>query len=260
MFPLRGLFFLLSPLLLITLALTSCSGQTPFPLEDPNPETNTEEVANSGTPCQADTECEFLEICFKSFCQTRTPSCGSNSECPPGSHCSGDLCLEEGVCYFHYQCPNNMKCDRFRCVSDRCQEDSDCGEGESCDVVYGVCREPRCQSDQDCSVENCCYTLTGFCVPSMVCDRYENGIPENCDPQPESCDRLDNDCDGSIDEDFSQLGSNCSVGTGVCLRIGHYVCNLSQDEVICNGEPGSGSTEVCDGVDNDCDGSVDEGC
>lgn len=69
-------------------------------------------------------------------------------------------------------------------------------------------------------------------------------------PAPsETCDGKDNDGDGSIDEDLTQVCSTaCGQGTQTCVR-GQWVrCTAPLPQV-----------EVCDARDNDCDGSIDEG-
>ena len=78
--------------------------------------------------------------------------------------------------------------------------------------------------------------------------------------QPERCgDFVDNDCDGQVDEGFP-AGESCQLGTGACEREGLFVCNSEGTNVLCDVEPGLPEHEMCgDGVDNDCDGSVDEG-
>jgi hypothetical protein len=75
-----------------------------------------------------------------------------------------------------------------------------------------------------------------------------------CIPTTEVCDGKDNDCDTQIDEN---LGST-SCGLGVCA---HTVQNcVNGQPQICNPMQGS-SPEICgDGKDNDCDGTVDDGC
>jgi hypothetical protein len=85
----------------------------------------------------------------------------------------------------------------------------------------------------------------------------------------ESCDFADNDCDGSIDEEsidgstFYEDNDNDGYGDPnqniiLCSPEAGYVFN-NQD---CNDdEPQAwtGNTEICDDIDNNCDGDIDEG-
>ncbi|MEZ4463003.1 MAG: MopE-related protein [bacterium] len=72
------------------------------------------------------------------------------------------------------------------------------------------------------------------------------------------CNSADDDCDGRTDEDFAdQVGQPCSMGVGAWHGRGHLPCDA--DGQRCAGEAGAAGEEVCNGVDDDCDGRFDEG-
>ncbi len=113
----------------------------------------------------------------------------------------------------------------------------------------------RPNAEVACAMSAC--ALTG-CVEGFG---DADGDPENgCEcaiSGDEVCDGVDNDCDGTVDEGLG-LGEACSVGIGACAADGETVCG-DDGAVVCGAQPGAPVDEQCNSVDDDCDGTTDEG-
>ncbi len=100
-----------------------------------------------------------------------------------------------------------------------------------------------------------------------ITDDDEDGVTDcagdcnDADPEVkpgalERCNAVDDDCDGQVDEGYG-LGASCTAGLGICLRSGRVVCAGDGLASECDAVPGPSSTEACNGLDDDCDGTVD---
>jgi hypothetical protein len=82
-----------------------------------------------------------------------------------------------------------------------------------------------------------------------------DAAPE-CLPGPETCNGDDDDCDGRADEDF-RVGQPCGIGVGACRAATVVTCG-DDGAPVCLADPGPPNLEACNGLDDDCDGLVDE--
>jgi hypothetical protein len=144
--------------------------------------------------------------------------------------------------------------------------------GVSCEGKMPM-RETCNYQDDDCDgvIDNGFPGLGNVCSAGVgACQRYgvvrctADGSATQCSvtagaPVAEKCNGIDDDCDGVIDNGFPTLGNSCTVGVGVCQRTGNLVCNSAQTGTTCSVTAGTGTTEVCNGLDDNCNGQVDEG-
>ena len=175
----------------------------------------------------------------------------------------GFPCYGNGECGLGViECASN---DATRCSTDPGGSQFG-GQPEICDGQDNDCDR---QVDENFLVGQSCSSI-GQCANSP--GRWEcAGLYEKrCSTGPggsqfagsvELCDNSDNDCDGQVDEDFG-VGLPCT-GVGRCgLTEGHYECaGLYARRCSTNigGSEYAGMDEICNYIDDDCDGSVDEG-
>ncbi|HYV92924.1 MAG TPA: MopE-related protein, partial [Chitinophagales bacterium] len=111
--------------------------------------------------------------------------------------------------------------------------------------------------------QSACSQPTGYVADNTDCNDGNSSIHPN---QSDMCNSIDDDCDGSIDEDatFSTWYAdadndnygNAAVTTSACSQPSGYVSN-NTDCNDANAAVHPGANEICNGLDDDCDGNVD---
>ena len=271
-------------------------------------------------PCSNDTECGFatdlcLDLADGSFCGE---DCAEGRGCAEGFRCDEVLRDVDGASVVFEQCvPESGFCgdcvdndrDGFGegegCRGVDCADDDDArfeGAPELCNGLDDDCDDEEDEGFDLATDTRHCGSCGNACEAAraeVACEEgvcaivsceegwtdtngaFEDGCENECTPTNEGvelCDEIDNDCDGEVDEDFDLDSDplNCRVCDNVCLiPQGEPACvegacvvaACDPGSVDLNGLPEDGCeyacaptedpAEVCDGVDNDCDGVID---
>ena len=144
------------------------------------------------------------------------------------------------------------------------EADGDCDDGDA-QVNPGAAEVWYDGVDQDCDANDDDQDGDGFAVADDCDDTLDDVNPDAA----EVCDEVDNNCDGEVDvggtdgvvvyqdadgDGYGLDGTEttaCDVADGWATRAGD--CNDAEASAF------PGADEVCDNLDNDCDGSINEG-
>ena len=238
--------------------------------------------AGSGKACTDDQGCEAGEVCDGGTCaKSEAPTCactpwaiaqGASTTCSKGNDlgtCPGErVCEQAGL----------SACDAPDAVEEVCNtKDDDCN-GITDDLQdRDLLQEGLQQRGQQDRLqrglrlrggrENVtrAVKLIGECFGTPSCTASGTEICNGADtPTEEQCDLKGNDFDGQTDEDYvwSPDGTTATLipvggacGVGACAG-GAVVCQ-GLNKAVCDSDSKK-SKEVCDNVDNDCNGVVDD--
>lgn len=122
------------------------------------------------------------------------------------------------------------------------------GDDEDCD---GTVDEDAARVGEACQTGQpgrCAPGALGCVAGALVCGDAPTPIDE-------SCNGIDDDCDGRTDETAPGLGMACDTGEPGLCGPGLVDCVMGVEVCTPEAQP---VDEICDGEDQDCDGTIDE--
>ncbi|MFO0560894.1 MAG: hypothetical protein U0269_22945 [Polyangiales bacterium] len=197
---------------------TECAGMCVNVADDPR------HCGGCGRACAAGQGC-IMGVC--TACAAPRLMCGADCINPDNTvqHCGG--CGRS--------CPSRPNADA-RCSGGACSiscvgsfANCDRNDSNGCEVDTSNDRNHCGACGRSCGADRAC--VGGACV----------------------CAAGRSDCGGTC----LPTGAACSEGTGACMRAGRVVCT-GTGMTGCDAVPGAPGAEVCNGADDNCDGTVDE--
>ncbi|MBX3273783.1 MAG: hypothetical protein KF729_26195 [Sandaracinaceae bacterium] len=195
--------------------------------------------------CRADAECDDGLVCNGAErCGVSAHVCEPGTPAEPGTECT-TADIADGVCI---ATATGVRCANAGCQNGVLEEGEECDDGneasgDGCepDCTFTCRADADCDDGSFCTGAETCDLATHRCVAGTEpsCDD-DNACTENlCDDEAAACANplIDNDGDGHAPVELGACGTDC---------------NDRRDDVY------PGAEELCDGIDNNCNGMTDE--
>jgi hypothetical protein len=243
----------------ISCTIDSCNEETDSCTNEPD-----NSVCDNGLYCDGSEYCDV-----NAGCQAGTPvDCSANdilvAECfyvPDGVNYTFDYYSFTSMCdELNDECttaPSNWEdeishtCDINQCGA-VCETDADCDDNNP-DTIDICLEDCICSHVTECVDEDGDgYSVTGGDCGPIDCDDNNSEVYPGAE---EICDGIDNDCDGLVDEE--DVCGQCTDADGDGYNVEGGDCGpVDCDDT--NAAVNPGATEVCNGIDDDCDTFIDE--
>jgi len=208
-------------------------------------------------------------------------ACGGDGDCDVAAHCESTLCVDDfdpGEA-----CTVNNQCQSLTCVDDVCCSSTCSGTCRACDLSgsAGTCGNVPLGQDVDaeCGAVSCVGFYNGFVGSSCFRKADVSAAQATCNGAG-ACRTAAQEC-GSSGQGPSTLTCNATcqqptagtcTGTtaGACTNLnpGNTTCGVGlcqRTVATCSGgvpntcTPGAPTTETCNNLDDNCDGTIDNG-
>lgn len=228
------------------------------------------------TPCNADDSvCTTGDACLAGKCNP-----GKALPCDDLNPCTANACDAKTGCTAVEQsgscdadgdpCTVDDVCTSGKCVVGKAKncDDSEGCTAESCDKKTGKCSYTElvqgCDDTKTCTVGDACgknASGSWTCLPGkpMTCEDNNLCTDDTC-AEPAGPDK--GGCKYAVIDGKKvacYTGPSGTSGKGIC-KDGTQICDAKGALGVCTGDTLPEQSEACDGKDNTCNGTTDEGC